>query len=1144
MRMLIIMDESTHCHSNQDLYALLPQNDLAMEIHSSITFSLSLGKRFRLYPADRESYALSIGFSRTSHYKAAYIKVMGVSLFDTVFNTSVQIMGNVLQLNEKVLISSFPANLECTAETNNDWDSLELEVSGWFDQQGNGNLPKRIEDAVQTKITTKASDAKKRLHQEDLAHTILVNKLDNISNNLTQVEEKLHETQKKYLQAKDNVSEAMLNVLEHQGLVDNATGGLQEAREAVDMLCKIEDCELMCESTSESRIEYVDEFTAINSTCYVQDYKIEEVRVPPFHVQKVTWGFAPACHSSYRCVEITDCQRYASCPVISVPLIAVCPAPDNRINVTVEYLRPATCTEKVFNRTVERFVSYTNLCGTRVADMACLNRNHQCQGKHNKTFHLLEKQEEGLTQPLVLLNQAKNNLTILQNDVVRYELEIESLKSEHAFLTLLLNSAQTQNVSFHRNYDELLESIGTGLSLSKLLEEHNIDEVFSITNMTFSSTVFAGNSDDKTLPLKIYIATVYDSNLPTTVLHYDSTLSHTSKETLINNLATFIFQSIFEAEARKKRLLQGNRHKRQSSLDTEEQFYLQCADLNTALNYLLHLQATLQDKNQYTLQILEEIAELLRALGALNTNATYSLPSANYTLLEKAFNITMEDLEDTDTAIEESPEIEATLEVIEDIKSDAEQMAANVQQNEFVQWQNDMEALQEASRSVGEYECYSFSDCLLIVSETLHSLLQAAPSSLKGELLSSISNAEADLLQLATNDSLSPSQGLDQLSSMLSVAQAMVDMGYWCASLPEFILQPELVVNVSQGETLTLNCEALSTIPLTYVWRKDGVLLQDSNSTTLTRINMQLPDEGNYTCQAQNDIGSVASRRSMVQVYSLPTLTLSPQSVITFVGNENGARFTCNGTGRPTPGWFWQFRHTNGEEWHEVSDHQSNQLLIRQPNRDHEGQYRCVAYNWHGNITSEPVDLQLLEATFRVTTIPVNLYLHRVAADGDDKKRKRSTGDIEEVILNQLNDIFDTGSVTIQGFTISTSVDGEQLLIRFVLVGANVTSQTTSMVLLEEVLPLLIEAQEDLIKLKEELEQYFLTETFILEYNGSTFNNSEDSIRIETVTIVCPRGQQLHEDRIHCGECSSENEEEIGRNYIRMNLFVCCQLSE
>lgn len=66
--------------------------------------------------------------------------------------------------------------------------------------------------------------------------------------------------------------------------------------------------------------------------------------------------------------------------------------------------------------------------------------------------------------------------------------------------------------------------------------------------------------------------------------------------------------------------------------------------------------------------------------------------------------------------------------------------------------------------------------------------------------------------------------------------------------------------------------------------------------------NIEMEDAGEYTCEADNDVGSVVAS-GILTVYSPPTFTVYPRSPTVDLGGE--AIYECQATGHPKPQVFW-----------------------------------------------------------------------------------------------------------------------------------------------------------------------------------------------------------------------------------------------
>ena len=177
-----------------------------------------------------------------------------------------------------------------------------------------------------------------------------------------------------------------------------------------------------------------------------------------------------------------------------------------------------------------------------------------------------------------------------------------------------------------------------------------------------------------------------------------------------------------------------------------------------------------------------------------------------------------------------------------------------------------------------------------------------------------------------------------RLQQIAGIMDRLNDIEYWCAGLPEFTKNPTAEVNISVSKTLSLVTSVhQSDLPVSYQWKRNGVLLSGQQYNTLTLPNIQMVDSGKYECLATTDKGTVTSLPSTVNVYYAPVFNLTLTSSVVREGNENGVNFACDAHSWPPPIWSWYTRPNTSVEWQRIPELDSNFLPLLNPHLDQEG---------------------------------------------------------------------------------------------------------------------------------------------------------------------------------------------------------------
>ncbi len=105
---------------------------------------------------------------------------------------------------------------------------------------------------------------------------------------------------------------------------------------------------------------------------------------------------------------------------------------------------------------------------------------------------------------------------------------------------------------------------------------------------------------------------------------------------------------------------------------------------------------------------------------------------------------------------------------------------------------------------------------------------------------------------------------------VVSQSSNTVTLGQYAPVTAPVAVSTTAPAEISPGDSVVLAINATSNAPLTYVWRKDGVIIPGATSSALTLIGLQTSDLGTYEVTASNAVGSV-TRTFSVRVTTPPT---------------------------------------------------------------------------------------------------------------------------------------------------------------------------------------------------------------------------------------------------------------------------------
>ena len=1120
-RMYIPMVPQTLCNQPTNFTAMFPDlQSFGLIIHSTIRDSsnsyLPLGTYFKLLQG-YDGTAMSLAYFRLSATKVGLLYSVQVNVMDTSFITKVILKDNELSFTGSGNIYNkylYYANLHGKSSvTISLWNELNLEINGWFPRFPKGFID-ILQDNVHKTIKQKAENAKERKTNADSQHSMSMESFKAAKLSLNNAKQKFNDAQNKYKESQKKVETATTSLRLAEEVLANQTDELKDAETALNTLCQVQVCPPQCVPATRTRTVYEDvNITVVGfceSICNVTTY----IRVEPFHVPTTKWMFIECCDIvPFPCPNVDNCYMPQNiCRSLCKQVPAIKPVFHYS---AVMQTRPCyiSCNKSVYNTTIERTETYTDSCAETVPGTNCSAKNKMCENERERVLNLIEQKRQGLTEPLRLRNQARRNLSRAGTEVMRAALNKMNEEQKLQAAQTEYNVAEKVNNASNVNYLAILNIIKDDLKLLNLTEKHNLIDIFNVTNITFSITMRTQSFN--TIPINIIFDCSYLQQ------QFMFTTLYNFEEMQIDLLVDDIIDYILEKNGSS---LNNRRKRAEDKKDRQQQFEIHCAELTSIDKFLQYLSQSLNDALSLYQRLHQDITELLQNLSNLsNATSDPTTLAVDYSSLKDLFNVTQNEIDQEPTVDLKDSVLDAVLDTYDDIQRSAGDLLANLNQTIFRQWQSEIESSLLSNGAIGDRECYGFNDCLQVLISLLDDLIIFGPPDLTSNIRSKFPSATNTLVMIALFQNLTIGNALDKISPVIDIVNNMNKTGYWCATPPTFITQPTVETNVSIGGNLTLACLGQSSLPLTYQWRKDSILIPDANKPTLIVTNFQIFDEGNYTCNIINDVGTIRSTNASVQMFELPKFYLTPISIITYIGDINGAHFTCNATSRPDPGWKWYHRATENSAWTEIPDEETNELLIRNPTRSHEGWYRCLVYNYHGNLSSDSVSLRLVTVTTKLFASPIDFTMTVMnKTDNDDKKRnvlvyKRENTSIEDIILNAINNAVDLGFVTIEQFRVENNSDVE-IIVHFLLVSMNTTVPTTGQLSVGYIVLGLIAAKEQLDQVENLLSDHFESNGLELMDDKSNYKYNDGSFTVRTPIIICPQGQGLHSNRLHCGK--------------------------
>uniref|UniRef100_A0A8C4IH55 Ig-like domain-containing protein n=1 Tax=Dicentrarchus labrax TaxID=13489 RepID=A0A8C4IH55_DICLA len=179
---------------------------------------------------------------------------------------------------------------------------------------------------------------------------------------------------------------------------------------------------------------------------------------------------------------------------------------------------------------------------------------------------------------------------------------------------------------------------------------------------------------------------------------------------------------------------------------------------------------------------------------------------------------------------------------------------------------------------------------------------------------------------------------------------------------PEFVLKLPATKFVKQGESLRLECKVSGTAPLKVTWYKHDTKVTDGGNyrtsfvdsvAVLELHSTSFDDDGVYTCEAQNDAGSVSCSTTLT-VKDPPSFVKVPQPVEGLKGKDVSLYCEMSGTAPFQITWFKDRKPLmESRKYKMVSEGSSATLHVIGLEPSDAGEYECKVSNSVGSDTCQ-----------------------------------------------------------------------------------------------------------------------------------------------------------------------------------------------
>ena len=1081
----------------------------------------SLGHFMELLPISPTNKALVATVSKKNYEIQAQLFNIQFSLFDSVASTAAFINEKELRAVDLqlMLFGNFPANVNIKVEQVDSWDKASLYVVGKLIDNEN-NIPAKLESYIEeylellyNRFISKFKNAEAVFNNSILQQQLSENNQQNINNSKNL-------TDRLYQEASTNLENQAKIVDSIEDELQNANNQTRELQKMIDNLCTIRKCDEICIPQKKCEKCKQNVSTLLQSQCNIPCTDIVNISVIVGYKMECEYRYIPGEFCTTRqdcsynqCVTREKCEIRSVCRKVYFEKEVYGEIKDNNTN----RLCTKPCPKESVNIQLQSECCASVGC-TRQQNDNCTRDNEKCDRERGKVYSELLESQNNNALLLQRLDEAKESETGLRLKVQQFRVRKsnidqrynESIKaSTESKLAVHLASSAYKKLQKVNNVDlQIFQNFQTSRNSQLVFDS------LKIKSMTFNATLVSNSP--KVLQMLV-AGSIEDSNF---TFSQTITVDFNRLETSLRDAASKISEDTLLVHNYQSP--RSSRSQREIEAQSNMNYYtyqVKCTDLQNVIDYLININESLKVLHDISSSSITNATQSRQELIDMIDYYTieYHKPiTINVTQLREAFNIVVNasDGNATETYAGLSTEELLNLNIMKEhlnASDDKETSTGTI----FIQWQHKMEELHNLTSSAGGHNCISFADCLQKLAGVVEDILIDSPHDISKPLLQNFPKVSQDLIRLSLLRNSSLQSAIEIVANFSNLISSKQLLSYWCAKLPIIVDKSEQRITPLEDTKIELFCKANSTDYVTYRWRKNGVeLLHQQNSTLIVHNTRLHDDSGNYTCEITNQVGTIESTGTVVDVQQLPWFFLQPENLYSYIGDTNDAIFKCNASGWPYPGFNWFFRCLGCANYIQIRNEDENELVISNPQPYHEGSYFTEAVNEKGNVRSRIVNFMALKVRIMQLSQSFSINFTSIESNSQENSKpnfvllsKGKIKRIENQLTRSLHKAVNITFNTMGNFSISATTNGV-LSISFTLYSRMLSYFALSHV--EESLSLRnMQARIDWIETARSFNDLLATTRIHLSIKNTKYNSDPNSIITSLPQYLCPPGMEV-----------------------------------